>query len=102
MFDILQQLQSVEDLTELSIVSGNDFTGHYMRGALKGKIGIQGRVQIRDLAKWVHRMRRVENHDAVAREMVRKLFYICHSVLSVPLNSMPRYSEISGLINKGD
>ena len=63
-------MQSVDDLIELSIVSGNDFTGHFMRGPLKGKIGIQGRVQIQDLATWVKRMRRVENHDAIVREMV--------------------------------
>ena len=83
-------------------MSGNDFTGHYMRGALKGKIGVQGRVQIRDLAKWVHRMRRVENHDAVAREMVRKLLFIYHSVELGWLNSSPKYLEISGLIDEGD
>ena len=64
------QFRGSEDLIELSILSGNDFTSHFLHGGFKKKIGLGGRVRISDLATWVRRTRKVENNDAFSQEMV--------------------------------
>ncbi len=60
---------------ELSILSGNDFTTQYMR-RVKERLGLPGR-NIKHLAEWVLKHRRVENHPDIAKEMVDALFAFC-------------------------
>ena len=58
-------------LVELAIIGGNDFTGHFMRGRLRGKLGIRGKGMIQDIAVWVKQYKNSQNHPVIAKEMVR-------------------------------
>ena len=72
------QLNSPEELVELSIIAGNDFTAPYLRGRLRGRFGLTGK-RVVDAARWVNEYRRVENHPAIKQEMVRgRIFFFCY------------------------
>ncbi len=65
-------------MIELSIISGNDFTSTHVRGHLRGKVGFKGRLPIKDVASWIKQHRKVENHAAVAREIVTTIMLYDH------------------------
>ena len=55
---------------ELSIITGNDFTGQFSQ-QLKTKLGLPERSQLAQIANWVSEHKRVENHPAAVQMMVR-------------------------------
>ena len=55
---------------EISIITGNDFTGQFSQ-QLKTKLGLPERSRLAQIANWVSEHKRVENHPAAVRMMVR-------------------------------
>ena len=60
-------------LVELSIVAGNDFTGHFMRNGLQKQLDIRGQPNVQNIAGWLWHYKSADNHPVLRSEMVRKL-----------------------------
>ena len=63
-------------MVELSIVGGNDFTSQFFNRHIKQKIGLGGRIHILDIAGWVKRFKKVEQHPALGKELVNRLYLL--------------------------
>ena len=61
-------------MVDLSIMCGNDFTSSYAH-YLRRKIGLGGHFSLSDVAAWVKENGKVENHPAMASEIVSGLKY---------------------------
>jgi hypothetical protein len=60
-------------LVELSIVAGNDFTGHFMWNGLQKQLDIRGHPHVQNIAGWLWHYKSADNHPVLRNEMVRKL-----------------------------
>ena len=57
-------------MMELSIIAGNDFTGPYLHAGLLQKLGFRGKGSLQGYIDWVKHHGSVENNQNMYKEMV--------------------------------